>query len=152
MAARFRLATLLKVRLDRRDALRDELAQALQAGRILRERVETVDRSREGLEGELRVASIGEVNVDSLIEARRYGLVLRLERAELLRQIAIVDEETERRLAALVEADREVRTLERMEENFIEQQRVVQARLDQSRLDELGSVGHFRRRAEEGER
>src|SRR5687768_15125683 len=109
---RFRLETLLRLRLAERDARRAELAKALraedalvtQAAALSHERQETVDLSR-------RLASPGAADVDRLIAAHRYELVLKARSQQLAGQIAQVRAEVERRRAVLVEADRQVRVL-----------------------------------------
>lgn len=138
MAARFRLATLLKLREMTRDERRRALTQALDAAAILA-------RQREQLEAELNAArqwsldqaSPGRVDVDQCLATGRFQLLLRTQIAGIARQEKQVAEEVERRRKALVEADREVRTLEKLRERQEERERIAEERLDIKRFDEI---------------
>ncbi|MEZ6106234.1 MAG: flagellar export protein FliJ [Pirellulaceae bacterium] len=152
MAETFRLATLLRIHEDRRDALREELAEADQAIEILRGQIGEVEQSTLAAMDELRSASQGSVNVDWLSAQRRHAFVLRLHKSELLRQTDVVQEERERRRVALMEADREVRKFERMREQWAERVAETERKRDQSRMDELSIIGFHHSRGEEGDR
>ena len=104
---RFRLDTLLRLRLAERDARRADLAKAqraedalvAQAAALAGEQRETVELSR-------RLASPGAADVYRLIAAHRYELVLKARSQQLAGQIDQVRAEVHRRRAVLVEADR----------------------------------------------
>lgn len=141
MSQSFRLETLLKLRRDHRDAMRDEYAQAVQAGQILRERVESLERQRGELQDSLRQTLSGnEVAVDQVLDSRRYEFVLRLERVDLLKKLEMIEEETERRRENLLEAERELKTVDRLRERWEIEQGAVERRVEQSRLDEFSAA------------
>ena len=114
---RFRLETLLKLRVRRRDERHEALAKAVQAEQIVADRVRNVAREieegREIRRGELQAA---ELNVDRLLRGGGHEMLLRAERTKLEQQLRQIGDELERRRAALVEADREVKMLERLKE------------------------------------
>ncbi len=127
---RFRLETLLKVRFDERDVARRNYAQALEAQQILNDQIRELEAELADIRTLTRTAAgPGQVDVDRLLRAHRYELLV-VTRAQQLRQQATrVAEECERRRLQLMQADREVRLLEKLKERqlatfeYTEQQR-----------------------------
>ena len=145
MSQNFRLATLLKLREQTRAERRRELAQAFEAERILRERAAHMQADIEATRQRTRGASQGSINVETLLTARRYELTVKGQLAELNRQIAQVLQEIERRRAALLEADRDVKVLEKLRELQAEQHAAQDQRRENRQLDEAGIRGFARR-------
>jgi flagellar FliJ protein len=146
MATPFRLSTLLRLRLEARDERRAELAKALRAERMLEQQQETLARETgEILDRSRKLAGPGEVDLDALIQNQRYGLLLKARGAQLAEQLAQVVAEVARRRAALVEADREVRTLEKLRDKHTAVERLADERREQKLLDERGTLGYLRR-------
>lgn len=141
----FRLATLLKLREQTRDERRRELAQAFEAERILRERAATLQTDIEATRQRARGASMGEINVETLLTARRYELTVKGELKEVNGQIAQVLEEIDRRRQALLEADRDVKVLEKLRELQAAQHAAQEQRRENHQLDEAGIRGFARR-------
>jgi flagellar FliJ protein len=145
---RFRLETLLRLRLADRDARRADLAKAqraedalvAQAAALAQEQQETVDLSR-------RLASPGAADVDRLIAAHRYELVLKARSQQLAGQIEQVRAEVERRRAVLVEADRQVRVLEKLREKQQSAHTQREEKQEQKVLDEQATIGFLRQEA-----
>ena len=81
----------------------------------------------------------GGVNIDRLVEARRYELVTTAQQRNIGQQRETVAAEIERRRQALVEADREVRVLEKLRERQAEQYRRDEEGREAKRLDEVAS-------------
>lgn len=108
----FRLDTLLKIRERERDNRQLELLQALSAEEILLERAKLLDMEHQRLQENLRAATCGVLDVDQVLGYRRYELILAAQREELGRQLEAIQEEVERRRAALLEANRALRMLE----------------------------------------
>src|SRR4051794_30729530 len=114
---RFRLQTLLRLRIGERDQRRGDLAKAVRAEQLLREedrklallQAEQAERARD-----LKLP--GAANVDSLLQTHRYEVVLAAQRRQLNQQIKEVENEIERRRLVLVESDRQVRVLEMLRE------------------------------------
>ena len=134
----FRMATLLKLRESARDERQAKLVQARQAADILRQQRETLEQEARRLDQESRNAvRPGPINVDGLLHARRYELLLQVQQQDLLQQQQVVDAELLRRQQALVEANREVRVLELLREKQRARQRDEEARQEMKEIDEV---------------
>ena len=144
---RFRLATLQKLRETRRDEHRSALAEAFQAEQVLADHRQALTAEQAELRDLQRAAAAEHyLDVNRLLEATRYELVLRANQQELSRQQELLAVEVERRRLALVEADREVRTLELLDERHRQQHDQRQQRLEEKLLDEAASLQHVRQR------
>ena len=113
MRYKFRLETLRKVREARRDQARVALAEAFRAEQVLIDRRAELAAEGIALREVQRSAAAGRyLDVNRLLEAQRYELLLAARGQELAKQTALVAAEIEHRRQALVEADRDVRVLE----------------------------------------
>jgi flagellar FliJ protein len=138
---RFRLETVLKLRRAQRDERRQRLAEAHEAQRVLREHQQELAAEIEQVRSRLLAGSQpGAVNVDALLDVHRYELMLRARRGQLEQQQARVAAEAQRRRQALVEADREVRMLEKLEEKQALAHRRREERLELKQLDEAAQL------------
>ncbi len=134
---KFRLATLLRLREAARDERRSELAQAYRADEIIRHQRSRLARDLSELETTTRQASApGDLNVDRLLETRRYQLVLRSQEQHVRQQHEALRAEIERRRQAVVDANREVRVLEGLRQKQYERHREEENRQEIKRLDE----------------
>lgn len=134
---RFRLETVLKLRRSQRDERRHHLAEALEAEQILLEHERQLDEEVVRVREHLRSGSKpGELHVDNLINAHRYELVLRTRRGQIEQQKQQVAAEVERRRQALVEADKQVRMLEKLEEKQRLKHRHEELEREMKHLDE----------------
>lgn len=144
MTPKFRLATLLKLRLDERDRRRNDLAQAMEAERVLQTRLADLDQEIAAVRANSAATKLGPINVDDLLQSNRYELMLRAQRKGLEGQIAQVRAEIERRRQALVEADRNVRVLEKLRERQLEAAAAEELRLEAKSFDEIALIGYRR--------
>ena len=145
-AYRFRLETLLRLRIAERDQRRAELAKALRAEQVLLEELRQVEADRADAAVVLRQRSTpGAADVDALLRTNRYQHVLKARRSQLEAQIEQVRAEAERRRLALVEADRQVRVLEKLRERQQAAYRTRQSQLEVKQLDEVAAIAHARR-------
>ena len=136
---KFRLATLLRLRESARDERRALLAQAYRAEDLILQERQRLEAERAALESRIRdAAGPGEIEVDRLIEAQRFELVLRTQKEQLAGQLEQVKAEIERRRQALVEANREVQVLENLREKQHQRWRDEENRREVKRLDEVG--------------
>jgi flagellar protein FliJ len=141
----FRLQTLLRLRLAARDERRADLAKALRAEELLQkqqvalqgEQAEMANRARQ-LKGP------GTGDVEALLHTHRYEIVLGSRLRLLAAQMAEVAAETERRRLALVEADRQVRMLEKLRERKAADYRHDQERREAKQFDEQAILGYIR--------
>ena len=133
----FRLETLQKLRIVRRDQQRAALAEAFQAEQVLAANRAEIAAEQSALRDLQRAAAVEPyLDVNRLLEAQRYDAVLRIHEQELARQAALLETETERRRLAVVEADRDVRVLELLDERKRREHRRHEQRLEIKQLDE----------------
>ncbi len=136
---RFRLESLLKLRVAERDRRREDLANAYRADQVLEQRLEMMNQAIAETQRLAKDRSApGMIQVDRLLDVHRYELVLHAQRRHVVQQRQVVAAEIERRRQALVEADRELRILEKLREkhaqDFTYNEHKAQVRL----LDEIG--------------
>ncbi len=142
---KFRLSTLLRIRESTRDERRAELAQAYQAEEIVAGERDRISRELADLELESRLAaSPGGIDVDRLLETRRYRLLLDAQRQHVAGQRDTVRAEVERRRQNLVEANREVRVLEELRKKQQGRHRKEEDRLETKQLDEVAGRSFFK--------
>jgi flagellar protein FliJ len=143
----FRLAALLQLREAVRDERRSHLAEAFRlADSLEAQRRQFLDNLHEL--NQQRSVATGLIDVDRLLAASRYEAVLMLEIRNLERQQAAVATEIEKRREALVEADRDVRSLEQLREAQHERHREEQERRSMKVLDEVALRGFGREESE----
>jgi flagellar FliJ protein len=144
----FHLQTLLRVRLAERDERRAEFAKALRAEAVLREEEEKlIAQQAEQAVMARKLKSPGAANIDALLETHRYEAVLAGQRRRLAEQIVQVQAETERRRVALVEADRQVRVLEKLRERRAAAWQRQAEKKEAKQLDEQAVLSFLRKEA-----
>jgi flagellar export protein FliJ len=134
---RFRLESALKLRQEKRDLRRQELARAYEAEKILDHERQTLRQQR--LKLKLHVQQRlqpGAVNVQVLLTAQQYNLLLQSEQQSLDSRAQQLQEEIERRRTALREADSEVQMLEKLEQRQRQQHRRRQSKREVQTLDD----------------
>ena len=137
---RFRLETLRKLRESHRDELRGKLAEAYQAAQLLEEQRVAVAEEISALQDKQRLTSTkATTSVNTLLEAQRYQAVLRAQQSTLSEQAKLLDAEVERRRQTVVEADREVRVLEKLDERQRQNYQLSEARAETKVMDEIAS-------------
>lgn len=137
---RFRLQTLRRLREITRDELRYRLATAYEAERILAEQRQALDAEALALAQSQRSAvQHSPLDVNRLLESQRYQLLLQAQGRTLAEQAGKLAAEVERRRTAVVEADREVRVLDKYEERQRREHMLLHDRAETKRLDEVGA-------------
>ncbi len=137
----FRLQTLRRLREIHRDEQRGRLATAYEAERILAEQWQSV--AAEGVllaDSQRRMMQSGTLDVNQLLASQRYQLALEAQSRTLAEQAVKLAEEVERRRQTLVEADREVRVLDKLEERQRQQHREAVRRAETKVLDEVAAT------------
>jgi len=144
--SRFRLAALLRLRLAERDQRRLDLAKALRAVQILQQQqAEAVGEEAQWLAQVRSLLAPGPTDLDAVLAMYRYAAVLRGRLQQLASQLAEVQREAQRRRMALVEADRQVRVLEKLAQRQAQAERYQALRREAQRLDEAALAGYLRR-------
>ena len=143
---KFRLATLLRLREADRDERRGELAEAYQADQIMENQQKELEANLAELALKCREAvAPGPVDVDRLVDTQRFEILFREQRQHLLQQREAAAVEIERRRARLVEANREVRVLEKLKERQMQRHREEEGRREVKVLDEVAGIRRFRK-------
>lgn len=134
----FRLATLLQLRESVRDERRLQLAEAQRTDIELQGQLERLHAQQERILSDCRRAGgPGEVDVPRLVTAHRCSAALRSQAAELERRRQDLAGEIGRRRETLLEADRDVRTLEKLRETQLQAYRQDESRQQAKQLDEV---------------
>ncbi len=136
----FRLETLRKIRMAHRDEVRAKLADAFQAAQLLEQRRQAIAEEIAATQVFQREAATRkQSDVNSLMESQRYQAVLRSEQQTIQQQGEQLEVEIEKRRLVVVEADREVRVLDKLEERQLSQHKQQQTRTENKVLDEIAS-------------
>jgi flagellar protein FliJ len=142
---KFRLETLRRLRIAHRDQQRSALADAYRAEEVLAERRAAITDEQTSLRTMQRVAlTDARLDVNQLLEVQRYEMVLKAEEAQLVDQANRLAIEVERRRQAVVEADRGVRVLDKLDERHHDQHRREAQRQETKDLDEVATMRHPR--------
>jgi len=137
---RFRLSTLQKLREAHRDEMRSRLAEAYQAEQLLAEQIKKVHSEANKLQQTQRTQmQDATVNVNQLLDIQRYQAVLRAQITTMNSQTQMLADEVEKRRLALVEADQQVRALEKLHERQLETHRQQELRAEVKVSDEIAA-------------
>lgn len=138
---RFRLATLQKLRETHRDEMRARLAEAYEAERRLQQQIAEV-QAEAGRQQESQKHCLEQRNpdVNQLLHTQRYQTLLRSQIATMQQQAKTIAVEIEKRRLAVVEADKQVRMLEKLHERQLAEHLLHQDQIEVKRLDEIASL------------
>ena len=140
MRFQFRLTTLLRLREAARDQRRGQLAEAFRAEEALHARLSELEYDLGELKRQYRqTAAAGPLDVDPLIDAQRYELLLLAEQQSIGQQSQTLAVEIDKRREALVAADREVRVLEKLRETQADRHRSDEEQREMKQMDEVAS-------------
>ena len=137
---RFRLATLLRLREAARDEKRAHLAEAYRAEEVVHTRLSELKAEIDSLKQRyVQGISPGAVNVDALVDTQRYEFIVRAEQTVIQGQLQALRDEVEKRREALVQADRDVRVLEKLRDAQLERFQAEEAAAEVKTLDEVAA-------------
>ena len=143
---KFRLESLLNLRDAERQRRRLALAEAFHAESLLHQQADQLSQQIKEMSKQAQVtASPGRVDVDQLLSAHRYRLLLESQAKTLQQKEAQLSGEIERRRQSLVEADRDVRVLEKLKERKLEEHHAAELQQEVKQLDEV-AIQRWRRR------
>lgn len=138
----FRLRTLLNMREARLAETRAQLAESLAAQRDVAERKSALDKKlEEQRQCCRRGIAPGRVDLDRLLTADRYELVLRAELQAVVAREESLSVEIAARQRAVATADGEVRALEKLRGRQLERFRQQEALVAVNELDEVAARG-----------
>ena len=143
----FRLQKLLDLRRAVVGGRRQELGEGLAHQAEAEERAdELAAASREERAGLRRLTSAGWLDIDAVIRERRYAGQLDVELAVARKEVAVVEQEVDRRRATLLEARRKSRVLEKLRDRRRTRYQQAASRAEQQELDDV--AGRHVRQAE----
>jgi flagellar export protein FliJ len=141
---KFRLATLLRLRETTRNERREELADSQRAEAALRQQADQLQAEWDHLVSMTRQAACpGAVDIGRLIEIHRYQQTVESQRRQLDEQLTAKTAEVGRRREALMEADRDVRTLEKLRDSQQMRHHLESHREEIKRIDEATQLRGF---------
>jgi len=132
----FRLDSLVRLREAVRDERRSQLAEAMRIQASLEGEMQQL-RLKLNEARQMHTAPRGAVDIDRLLVAERYEMVLLLEKQKLEQQQANINTEVEKRRQTLVWADQDVRVLEKLRETQFQRWRAGSERDALEHLDEI---------------
>ena len=148
MASTFRLQSVMKLRIAARDERRKSLADALRAESIVSEQITSMEKDiAAAREASRAAASPGLIQVERLLSFNRHELLLDANRRALIKQKEKIAEEAEIRRRALVEADRDVKALEKLRERYDRERLIAEDRREQAELDQTALLRSFAERS-----
>lgn len=137
---KFRLETLLSMRDYVRKERQAELTKAYEAERIVLDKIGEIDHEIESLTTKGRtMMQQGSIDVDFLVGLRRHEAFLRAQQTEATRQLGMIRDEIEVRRRAVIEADKEVKVMEKLKEKQRARYDDDEMRRDHKTMDEIAS-------------
>ena len=138
MKFKYRLAPLLKIRENVRAERQAELNKAYEAARIVEAELERVQKElvRNNELGREAIQQ-GQISVDYLLALRRHEALLLAQQNQAQEHLEQVRQEIERRRIALMEADREVKILEKLREKMKTRHLQEESLAELKQMDEI---------------
>jgi flagellar export protein FliJ len=143
-AFRFRLASVLRYRERKREDKRLELREVEQAQSRLRGEIERLEARLERLSLDIEDMPVRPIAPVELRLGADFSQALSLRIRECRRLLAEIDSRASAKRAELLEANREVKTLEQLRERRRERHRLEESRAEQKLTDEAGQRGSHR--------
>jgi len=135
---KYRLAPLLKIKENIRTEKQTELAKAYEAQRIVQEQLKQVEEElAKSTEEGRHFIQEGKISVDFLLSLRRHEAHLLSQKKHANEQLELIAQEIERRRIALMEADREVKVLEKLKEKMKIRHLEAENKLAVRQMDEI---------------
>lgn len=143
---RFRLETLLRLKMAARDEKRAELAEVLHAEEQLKLQQAEVEQEIQEQDQYVRqTIGSGRLNIDLITASQRQVSFLKAVRQEKQMLMKQLIPHIQQRRQALLDADHEVRTLEKLKEHKLEQHLQREAAQESKQMDEI-AINGFRRK------
>ena len=140
-AFRFRLRTLQRLREQKRDAAKQRLADAQSQRVKVESDIRDIHDELQGLESHMRQAvNSQQLDVDRVMDGHRHQISLQAKLAELNKVLATANDVVDKCRLKLVEADREVKVLEKLHERQLSEHEKQIAAHESKLLDEAASV------------
>lgn len=138
--AKFRLATLLKIR----ERERDHAAKNVQDARMAIEKLSTQKQEllaeNESMNAIRKSASVGAMNLQSILDTQRFQMVLGAQVQQIENHLGTLSQELQRREAQLLKCQQAVKSLEKLRDQRAEVAETLILQKQQERTDEWASV------------
>ncbi len=134
---RFRLDSVLRVRIAEETKKKREFGSALQQVRNAEARLRDIEREIADNDRIAENLGLGETNAGELMRVDRYASVLEDKKEAQKKVVARTEEALERKRGELVEATRRKKTLERLREHAVEEHARAAGKEEQTVIDEL---------------
>ena len=141
---KFRLKAVATLREQARDRVAEALAEVQEAQRIVNEQIQQLDLEIDDARRQRHNASLGLVKVERLLLVQRHQLMLESQREQAVQQLQLLNEEQERRRALLIEAEKEVKAMEKLEATQRLRWEEDQLVAEQKQIDEWASTQYMR--------
>ena len=140
--AKFRLATLLKLRERDRDLAAKAVQDVYLAIGKLDAAQQEIDETNLQMNEARKQSSFGAINLNQILDAQRYQMVLAAQSAQIADHKGKLNQELERRQFALVQSQKAVKSLEKLRDQRSQAADVHALARQQERLDEWSSIRH----------
>lgn len=140
--ATFRLATLHKLRERDRDVAGKAVQEVRGAMEKLDERQREIEESSRSMDAYRKQASTGAINLQQILDAQRFQLVLAAQAAQIADHQGTLRQELERCQFALLKCQQAVKSLEKLREQRDDTALTLELGKQQERLDEWSSIRH----------
>lgn len=137
---KFRLATLLKIREQERDKAAQEVMDARTAIQKLENAKQDVLDENQRMNEFRKLSSLGTVNMQTILDSQRYQMLLTAQVQQLDDHLGKLRQELERREAALLSRQQDVKSLEKLRDQKQERWEQEQNVQMQQKTDEWASV------------
>jgi len=141
---RFRLQAVATLRKQVRDRVAEALAEVQESIRIVQEQLTQLEREVEENLRQRHIASTGVIRTDRLLLIQRHQLMLDAQRLQIRQHLQALNEEYDRRRQVLIEAEKEVRVMEKLEQSQHAQWEFEQLAAEQKQIDEWASTQYLR--------
>jgi len=142
---RFRLETLLRMRIADRDQCRAQLAEVLEAEQRLKDQIDEIQTDMKSQNDWTRERlGTGQLNIDLLTAGQRELIHLKTLQQDKIALMQQLIPHIQQRRQALVDADHAVKTLEKLKESRAEEHAQHEMRIESRQMDEI-AIHNFTR-------
>lgn len=138
--AKFRLATLLKIRERERDQAAKSVQEARMAIETLSNQKQELLAQNESMNAIRKSASLGAINLQSILDTQRFQMVLGAQVQQIDNHLGTLNQELQRREAQLLKCQQAVKSLEKLRDQRTESAELLALQKQQERTDEWASV------------
>jgi flagellar export protein FliJ len=140
MSRHFRFDSIIKLRTRQRDSAALAVDEVIRAIRVIDDQLTDIQQEVSSLDGERKLASVGNIAVGQLMEIQRHQLMLFGNIQYLNHQRGKLLQEKSRRDHALLKAQQALKSLEKLRERRLSEAEIHDALRVQSRLDEWSNT------------